>query len=116
LFPGYLFINLSDSDDSSTIQYTRGVIGFVRFGSYPTPVDHSVVSRLKARVDGFGHAKNTPMALFSEKAKLAITSGPLKGLEGIFQKETGDERVVLLLNFMQNQQTVKVPLDAVKAV
>jgi transcriptional antiterminator RfaH len=67
-------------------------------------------------VDSFGHAKNTPQALFSEKAKLVITSGPLKGLEGIFQKETGDERVVLLLNFMQKQQTVKVPLDAVKAV
>jgi transcriptional antiterminator RfaH len=116
LFPGYIFINLSDSNDSSTIQYTRGVIGFVRFGGYPTPVDHSVVSRLKARVDGFGHAKNTPLALFSEKAKLAITSGPLKGLEGIFQKETGDERVILLLNFMQKQQTVQVPLDAVKAV
>jgi hypothetical protein len=40
----------------------------------------------------------------------------LKGLEGIFQKETGDERGVLLLNFMQEQQMVKVPLDAVKAV
>jgi transcriptional antiterminator RfaH len=76
LFPGYIFINLSDSDDGSTIQYTRGVIGFVRFGGYPTPVDNSVLSRLKARVDGFGRAKNTPMVLFSEKAKLAITSGP----------------------------------------
>jgi transcriptional antiterminator RfaH len=116
LFPGYIFINLSDSDNGSTIQYTRGVIGFVRFGGYPTPVDNLVLSRLQARVDEFGHTKNTPMALFSEKAKLAITAGPLKGLEGIFQKETGDERVILLLNFMQKQQAVKVPLDAVKAV
>ena len=116
LFPGYLFINLSNGDDSSTIRYTRGVIGFVRFGGYPTPVDNSVLSRLKARVDGFGHTKNTPLALFSEKAKLAIISGPLKGLEGIFQKETGDERVILLLNFMQKQQTVRVPLAAVEAI
>ena len=116
LFPGYIFINLSDNDDWSTIQYTRGVIGFVRFGVYPTPVDNTVLSLLKARVDGFGCVKNTPMALFSEKAKLAITAGPLKGLEGVFQKETGDERVVLLLNFMQKQQMVKVALDAVKAV
>ena len=116
LFPGYIFINLSDSDDWSTIRYTRGVIGFVRFGLWPAPVDNKTLTFLKARVDGFGHEKNTPVALFSEKAKLAITSGPLKGLEGIFQKETGDERVVLLLNFMQKQQTVEVPLDAVKAV
>ena len=57
LFPGYIFINLNDSDDGSTIRYTRGVIGFVRFGGYPTPVDHSVLSRLKARVMGLATQK-----------------------------------------------------------
>ncbi|WP_293751847.1 hypothetical protein [uncultured Paraglaciecola sp.] len=40
----------------------------------------------------------------------------MKGLQGIFQEETGNERVVLLLNVMQRQQMIKESLDAVKAV
>ena len=114
LFPGYIFIFLKQDEDWSTIQYTRGVINFVRFGQWPTPVDKKSMDFLQSRVDEFCHVKNIAKELFVKNTKLAITSGPFKGLEGIFQKETGDERVVLLLHFMQKQHTVKVPLAAVE--
>ena len=69
---------------------------------------------LQSRVDEFCHVKNFAKELFVKNTNLAITSRPFKGLEGILQKETGGERVVLLLNFLQKQHAVKVPLVAIE--
>ena len=40
-----------------------------------------------------------------------LEDGPFKGISAIFQAYDGEERAIVLISFMQKQQTVKVPLS-----
>jgi transcription antitermination factor NusG len=40
-----------------------------------------------------------------------IGAGPFDGLEGIFQREDGAERVVVLLNLLGHDTPVRVPAE-----
>jgi transcriptional antiterminator RfaH len=42
-----------------------------------------------------------------------LDDGPFKGISAIFQAYDGEERAIVLISFMQKQQTVKVPLTTI---
>ena len=53
---------------------------------------------------------------FSMGDIVRITDGTLSGYEGVFKANSGDERVVILLNVMGNQSDVKVDIDVIERV
>ncbi|MBO6810499.1 MULTISPECIES: transcription/translation regulatory transformer protein RfaH [Marinobacter] len=110
LFPGYLFVNLEQTDPMwSKLRSTRGVLRIVGFANKPAPISDSVIRHIKESLDsvaGQGGIKAGQAVQLNE--------GPFEGINAIFQSYHGEARAIVLINFMQKQQTVRVPVSALK--
>ena len=52
LFPGYIFINLEQTDPVwAKLRSTYGVLRVVRFAGKPAPVDDAVIDQIKASME-----------------------------------------------------------------
>ncbi|MNZ59762.1 Transcription antitermination protein RfaH [compost metagenome] len=108
MFPGYLFIHLDRVEDNwLPIRSTRGVSHIVSFGNQAIPVPTEVIDRLQT-----GESTN-PAPVFEKGDKVVINEEGLQNLEAIFVARDGEERVLLLLNILQRQTVVSVPLKRV---
>jgi transcriptional antiterminator RfaH len=116
LFPGYLFIRMAKTDNWSAVTYTRGVSSFVRFSSHPCVVPNSVISELKQQEDRNGIRPALQSELFEFGAKVAFKSGGLLGMQAIYQRTHGEDRVILLINLLHRKLQVNVPLGQIEAV
>lgn len=111
LFPGYLFVRLDPSNDSwSAIRSTRGVVRIVRFDEHPLPVEEGVIELIRERV-----ANNAPRVPYlTAGERVLITEGCFADVEAIFVANDGEQRVLLLLNILQREQTVSFPVADVR--
>ncbi|GGY76293.1 transcription/translation regulatory transformer protein RfaH [Marinobacter zhanjiangensis] len=106
LFPGYLFINIEESDPLwGKLRSTRGVLRVVAFGGKPAAIPDEVIEYI---YDGLTAVEEQGGLRKGEAVQ--IQDGPFRGIEGIFQAYDGDERAIVLISFMQKQQAVKVRL------
>ncbi|WP_160109042.1 transcription/translation regulatory transformer protein RfaH [Pseudomonas izuensis] len=108
LFPGYLFVHLSNEDNWSPIRSTRGVSRIVEFNHGPAVVADDVIEHLRERCLTPA-TPNTPD--LQPGQTLQIVRGPLAPLEGVFLSMMGAERVMLLLQFLNREQSICVPLS-----
>ena len=110
LFPNYLFIRLcAYADDWRPIRSTRGVLRLVEFGGEPAPIQDAMVDEIRRRT---GETPAHPT--FRRGEHVEITAGPFRGLEAIFEAFDGEERVILLLNLMQQQARGTQPLANIR--
>lgn len=106
LFPGYIFARFDARVALRKIAFTRGVKSVVSFGNVPTPVDDAVILLIKSRVNGEPIGDGP---LFQKGGRVRVVDGPLKDLEGIFEREIpGTERVQILLAAVEYQATIVV--------
>ena len=87
---------------------TRGVIQIVRFNAYPLPVADAIVEQIRRRIEG----RLIREPYLKSGDPVVITEGSFSGIEAIFVASDGDERVMLLLNILQSEQTLSFPVDA----
>ncbi|SEO80677.1 transcription/translation regulatory transformer protein RfaH [Aquisalimonas asiatica] len=115
LFPRYLFIELDDSTENwAPIRSTRGVLGLVRFGAYPAPVPSCVIETLTGQLDPeTGCIDLTQTTDYKPDEPVHITQGPFAGYHGLFQARNGEERVIVLLDVMQQSQRITLPEEAI---
>ena len=115
-FPRYLFLQLDeDRQCLSPVHSTVGVANVVRLGVHYTTVADRVIRDLQARANpetGLHYLKNRPP--ISPGAHVRITSGAFDGLDGIFQREAGCERVVVLLRLLGRDVPAIVPAGYVE--
>ncbi len=109
LFPSYLFIQLGADDSWAPLRSTRGVSRVVSFGGKPLAVRDEVIAQLY---------EHDSVALlerrFSYGEKVRVEQGPFAELEAIFLAMEGEERVVLLMQLLQREQRISVPLADVR--
>ena len=111
LFPRYLFIKLDEVGDNwAPIRSTRGVLQLVRFHDYPVPLGDEIVEGIRERVA----AERPSVPYLTPGEGVCITDGPFAHLEAIFLAEDGKERVVLLMNILQREQTLSFPMTSVR--
>ena len=111
LFPRYLFLKPRDSAQSlAPVRSTLGVMNIVRFGAQPAVLPDAVVEALRARQDPAAGV-HTHRTLFKPGTAVKFVEGPLLGLEGVFSKETGEERVIVLLDFLGKMNSMRVNRD-----
>lgn len=115
LFPRYLFLHLEEGGQSlGPVRSTLGVNDVVRFGVSPAIVPDHVVADLRSRADAAtGLHRLDCAAALQPGTRVRVTSGPFDGLEGIFEREAGPDRVVLLLNLLGRDTRVRIPVDSV---
>lgn len=116
LFPRYLFLNLDEGRQClAPVHSTLGVAGVVRFGTRFATVPDAIIRQLREREDpqtGL-HDLQTPRP--TPGAPVRITAGVFAGLEGVFEREEGAERVVVLLSLLGQERQVRFPAELVSA-
>lgn len=110
LFPGYLFIALSQEDNWGPLRSTRGVQRIVSFNNTPLKVPDHVIEHLHERCRTY-----QPAPVLAPGDTVQIVQGPLNTLEGIFLSMDGHERVVVLLQLLSRENQVRVPLEHIKS-
>jgi transcriptional antiterminator RfaH len=115
LFPRYLFLRLNEGQQAlGPVASTVGVAGIVRFGSRYTVVPDQVVADLQARADPVtGLHRLSCGAKLEPGVSVRIWLGPFDGLEGVFEREAGADRVVVLLRLLGQTAPVCVPADSI---
>ena len=97
LFPRYLFLRLNEGYQAlNPVRSTLGVAGVVR-GAF-VALSRSPLGR---------------GARFTPGAAVTVHCGPFSGVNGIFERAAGAERVVVLLRLLGRDASVCVPADAV---
>lgn len=116
LFPRYLFIHLDDqSENWAPIRSTLGLAGLVRFGGRAVAVPGQLIDAIRRRLDATTCCVDLTVDDGPRKgATVRITEGPFAGHEAVFQARSGDERVIVLLQVMQQTQRLKLPAEAVE--
>jgi len=110
LFPRYLFLHLEEGNDNwGPIRSTMGVAGLVRFGQAYAVVSNEVMEAVRERT------QDIKKTLFAAGDAIRVVSGPLLGLEGVFEIADGEQRSFVLLEFMQKQQRVSVSTADLRA-
>jgi transcriptional antiterminator RfaH len=113
MFPRYLFVRLSNDGQQnwSPIRSSKGVSHLVNFGGLAATLDDEMMDNLQQKID-----KALVVKVFSIGDKVEILKGPFKGMEAIFNTYKGEERAMLLLNFMAKNLTAKFDLRDFKKV
>ena len=112
LFPGYIFIHLDKKTENwSPIRSTKGVVNFVRFGLYFAQVPDNVIEFIKAnQLITLEKFKN--LDKFKPGDKVQITDGVFKNCVAIFKSFKSDERVILLMNILGQQQAINIKQES----
>ena len=110
LFPGYIFVNIEQTNPVwAKLRSTLGVLRVVSFTGKPAAIDDAVIEQIKTSME-----KVAEQGGIKKGQAVELEDGPFKGINAIFQAYDGEERAIVLITFMQKQQTVKVPVSALK--
>jgi transcriptional antiterminator RfaH len=114
LFPRYLFLQLSAGQSLAPVRSTLGVAAIVRFGADYAAVPHDVVEDLLRREDPVAglHRLNRDRS-FRSGAAVRVIAGAFAELDAVFEREVGDDRVVVLLSVLGQHARVQVPTQFV---
>ena len=115
LFPNYLFVRLHfGCDNIGPIRSTTGVRALVRFTQEPAIVPEEIIESLKFAADRDTGIYRVKEALFKPGDKVLIDQGPLASLTAIFLAETGQERVLILLDMLGRENQITVERDLLR--
>ena len=106
MFSRYLFIRLdTEQTNWSPIRSTLGVCRLVSFGNRPAVVADELIQALQTV------PQRAPERLFQPGQTIKIVSGPLKGIEGIFQQADGEHRAMVLIDLLNKQHRVTTQMQ-----
>jgi transcription antitermination factor NusG len=107
LFPGYLFARFDWEQQFKAVQYARGVMGVVHFGSKPAVVPEAVVDELRREVGEQELRVVTRAVAVGDEVQ--VTAGPMAGLLLVVQPLLpARERVKVLLDFLGRRVEAEV--------
>ncbi|QQD23700.1 transcription/translation regulatory transformer protein RfaH [Venatoribacter cucullus] len=107
LFPGYLFLQThADSGLLSKVRSTIGARQLLTFGNQPVTVNDLLINDLRQRC---GVIHNVP--LFKSGQKVSLREGPFRNYEAIFKEYDGNERAIILLGLLGQQNELVVELS-----
>ena len=116
LFPGYLFIQLDESlQNLSPVRSTKGVINFVRFGLNFAKIPDAVVNFIKKN-ETQTIKKIHELDIFKPGDNVQITEGVLKNCIAIFETLKADDRVILLIKLMGQEQSINIDKQSIIAL
>ena len=107
LFPGYIFVKPRPGASYTSINSTRGVKQFIRFGDIFPGISENLIEFLRTRIEHF-----ETLAMHQKKYQkgqiVSIENGPFKNFEAVFDAYDRDKNVFILLTFLERTQRIKV--------
>ena len=114
LFPRYIFAHFA-TRQLHKITFTRGVQTVVSFGNKPVPVEDAVIALIKLRIGEDGFVRFDDELTMGNR--VIIMTGPLTGLEGIFERMLNDkERISILLSAVSLRGRLIIDRDYVQKI
>ena len=110
LFPGYVFCRFSYRSRVRVLRIP-GVRSIVTVGQDPAPIPASEIDAIEAMVRSGLPVQ--PWPFLKTGRKVLITSGPLRGVEGIFVEFKKTWQVVVSVELLQRSVAVEVDREAV---
>lgn len=109
LFPRYLFLRAdAEATSLAPVRSTRGAVGLVRTAGEPATVPEDFIEHLQADADAEGLI-TLPERRLMPGERVAITEGPLAGLQGIYSQAQSEQRALVLLDILGGAQSVALP-------
>ncbi|TQV82999.1 transcription/translation regulatory transformer protein RfaH [Aliikangiella coralliicola] len=108
MFTGYVFVNLSPEDGLwHKVKSTRGIRDWVRFSGETAKLPEKLVESFISQESS--NTNKITKKCFDEGQSVRVLSGPFRGLKGIYEASSGEERSMILIDFLGkvNQLTVK---------
>jgi len=116
LFPGYVFIYLDKHDENwSPIRSTKGVINFVKFGLNFAQVPDLIIEYIRVN-QANSEEKLKKLSKFKEGDKVQITDGVFKNCTAIFKSYKSEERIILLMKVLGQQQVINIKQELLVAL
>lgn len=116
LFPRYLFVHVDPaSQNIAPIRSTLGCCGVLRFGLQLAVMPEAAVSTLRQRCDDHGCIPLPVDELPQCGQVVRVVEGPFAGFNAVFQAENGQDRVVVLLEWLGVARAVQLPASAIEA-
>ena len=98
LFPGYLFVNLEQTDPMwAKLRSTRGILRIVSFANKPAGIPDDVIKHIKESLHTVAEQGG-----IKPGQVVNLEGGPFKGISAIFQAYDGEERAIVLISFRSN--------------
>jgi transcriptional antiterminator RfaH len=115
LFPSYIFARFDAIQSARLVKYANGVANIVSFGGHPAIVDEEIIAAIRA------HAEDDVVTVqpvqFRPGDVVEIQVGPLRGLQGVFEREMSDrDRVVVLLDTLAQGARVQVSREQLERI
>jgi transcriptional antiterminator RfaH len=115
LFPSYIFARFDAVRSGRLVKYASGVIKIVSFGGKPAIVEDAIITAIT------DHAEDNVITVgppsLKQGDRVEIQDGPLRGLQGVFEREMSDkDRVVILLETLAKGARVEVTRDQLEKV
>ena len=116
LFPRYLFIRVDPDEYSlAPLRSTQGVAGLVRFGQNLTPVPDNIIDYLRQAENPDTHLVHAQEWPHQCGDAVQVLEGAFKGLTGVFQAATPEDRALLLIELLGRHNTVSVAMATIAA-
>lgn len=117
-FARYLFVRFDPQvTPPSSLHWMQGVTRLVSFGGEPAVVPDSVIAWLQERLDAQSRSCSPYADTFKANDRLRITTGPLAGLEVIFDRRLSSQnRARVFIEFMGRLHACNIPLDSLERV
>ena len=116
LFPSYLFVQLNEKTQNfSPIYSTKGVSYFVKFGLNFAKVPTSVIELIKTN-QHITAEKLKDLNKFKPGDKVQISDGVFNNFVAIFKCYKSDERVILLMDLLGQEQSLSFKKKSVIAL
>jgi len=118
-FAGYLFMHLAkDEQRWTSIRSTIGVLAPVSFGLHYPPLPDAEIALLQSNHDdpGFIDVAATPKSPFKTGEKVRLNDGSLQGFDAVFIEMRGQDRAMVLLDWMQKKMQVETRTEYLSTV
>jgi transcription antitermination factor NusG len=110
LFPGYVFCRC-DSTRMLPVLSTPGVFLVVGNGRTPEPISEAEIGNIRRMI--LSGTDPCPWPYLAEGNEVFVTSGPLRGLQGLIVDTTQEQWLVVSLNLLHRSVAVKLHRDSV---
>ncbi len=104
IFPRYLFVKIKSNENNwSVINSTYGVKKLVLFTDKLVPIPKEIIQEIKAKLNHRKvYKKNITFVEHKEGDDVSIVKGRFAGLEAVFLSKKSQDRVRLLLKFLNS--------------
>ena len=110
-FHWFIYLD-KEKDNWFPIRSTKGVVNFIRFGLNFAQASDSVIKFLKdnelINIEKFNNFNR-----FNSGDKVQITDGAFKNCVAIFKSPLPQERVILLMDILGQQQSISIKQESV---